>query len=52
MCRETAPTVFRRNDEIGMSVVFCQPGTETEREQAEAAIVGCPVDAIGNDGRS
>ena len=50
MCRETAPTVFRRDDNIGFSVAFHQPETELERQQAEEALQGCPVEAIGNDG--
>jgi ferredoxin len=31
-------------------VVFQQPTTEAERQQAEEALVGCPVEAIGNNG--
>jgi len=52
MCRETAPAVFRRNDDIAFSVVFHQPETEGERKLAEEAAAGCPVDAIGTDGVS
>jgi ferredoxin len=50
MCRETAPTVFKRNDDIAFSVVFHQPETEVERGEAEEAMIGCPVEAIGNNG--
>ena len=50
MCRETAPTVFRRNDEIGYSIVFRQPETELERAQAIEALEGCPTEAIGANG--
>jgi ferredoxin len=50
MCRETAPSVFKRNNDIGFSVVFNQPETEAERQQAEEALIGCPVEAIGNNG--
>jgi ferredoxin len=50
MCRETAPSVFKRNDDIGFSVVFHQPKTEAERQQADEALIGCPVEAIGNNG--
>jgi ferredoxin len=49
MCRETAPSVFRRNDDIAFSVVFHQPETEVERQQAEEALNGCPVEAIGKE---
>jgi ferredoxin len=47
MCRETAPTIFRRHEEIGFSIAFHQPDTETEREQAMEGLKGCPVEAIG-----
>ena len=50
LCRESAPTVFKRNDEIGFSIAFRQPETEAEKIQAEEAMSGCPVEAIGNDG--
>ena len=50
MCRESAPTVYRRNDDIGMTVVFHQPETEAERQQAQEGLEGCPVEAIANDG--
>lgn len=52
LCRETAPTVFRRDDENGNSIVFHQPETEEERQLAEEAMTGCPVEAIGNDNPS
>ena len=50
LCRETAPTVFRRDDENGNSIVFHQPESEEERRLAEEAMAGCPVEAIGKDG--
>jgi ferredoxin len=50
LCRETAPTVFRRDDDGGYSIVFHQPETEEELRLAEEARNGCPVEAIGNDG--
>jgi ferredoxin len=50
LCRETAPETFRREDEIGYSVVFRQPQTPEEVERAEEARSGCPTEAIGNDG--
>ena len=49
LCRETAPTVFRRDDENGNSLVFHQPETEEELKLAAEAMDGCPVEAIGND---
>jgi ferredoxin len=50
MCRGTAPEFFKRDDEIGMSIVYRQPGTEQERAFAEEAKQGCPTESIGNDG--
>jgi len=44
--------VFRRDDDIGFSIVFHQPGSEFERRKAQEALEGCPVEAIGNDGGS
>ncbi len=50
LCRETAPAVFRRDEDNGNSVVFHQPETEEEHKRAEEAKEGCPVEAIGSDG--
>lgn len=50
LCRETAPAVFRRDDEGGSSIVFQQPETDEELRLAEEARNGCPVESIGNDG--
>lgn len=50
LCRTIAPTTFRRNDEVGLSIVYHQPGSPEEIELAEEAIDSCPVNAIGNDG--
>jgi ferredoxin len=52
LCRETAPQIFRRNDEIGMSVVYRQPITPDEIGLAEEAKESCPTESIGNDGTS
>jgi ferredoxin len=48
LCRETAPATFRREDAIGYSVVYKQPENLDEIQLAEAARLGCPVEAIGN----
>jgi ferredoxin len=48
LCRETAPAVFRREDAIGYSVVFKQPESPEEIQQAEEARLGCPAESIGN----
>jgi ferredoxin len=49
LCRETAPTVFQRDEESGNSIVFHQPATAEELKLAEEAKSGCPVEAIGCD---
>jgi ferredoxin len=50
LCRETAPTIFARHDEAGYSFVIRQPKTPEELALAEEARLGCPVEAIGQDG--
>ena len=50
MCRTTAPLFFRRDDEIGYSVVYRQPQTAQEIADAQEALENCPSDSIGKDG--
>ena len=50
LCRSTAPNVFKRDDEIGSSIVYRQPVTQEEVDLAEDARTGCPTESIGNDG--
>lgn len=50
LCRETAPANFKRDDDGGHSYVYKQPESDDERELAEEALAGCPVEAIGRDG--
>lgn len=50
LCRTTAPTIFRRDDETGFSFVHHQPATPEEIALAEEAREGCPTESIGNDG--
>jgi ferredoxin len=50
LCRTTALDFFRRDDEIGFSVVYRQPVTPDEKALAEEARQGCPTESIGNDG--
>lgn len=52
LCRETAPASFRRDDDIGMSMVYRQPVTAEEAAAAEEAKIDCPTESIGNDGQS
>jgi ferredoxin len=49
LCRETAPSVFRRDEDGGYSIVFHQPETEDEKKLATEAKEGCPVEAIGEN---
>lgn len=46
MCHETAPQVFQRDADLGMSVVYRQPGSSSELAAAEEALSGCPTEAI------
>jgi len=50
LCRQIAPTVFRRNDDSGMSAAFRQPSTEEEWAQARDAVESCPTNSVGDDG--
>jgi len=50
LCREHAPLLFNRDENIGFSIVIRQPISPEEIELADAALIHCPVDAIGNDG--
>jgi ferredoxin len=52
MCRTTAPDIFKRDEDIGMSVAYHQPTTPAEWAQAEEGRKGCPTESIGNDGLS
>ena len=51
LCRETAPSNFTRSDDGGYSFVYKQPTTDEELALCEEAMEGCPVEAIGNDGK-
>ena len=50
MCRGNAPQFFRRDDETGFSVVYKQPVTPQEIQEAQEAMNECPSESIGNDG--
>jgi glyoxylase-like metal-dependent hydrolase (beta-lactamase superfamily II)/ferredoxin len=45
-CAMFAPSVFKRNDQELVHVVYRQPNTEEEIEMARAALSACPVAAI------
>lgn len=50
MCRETAPEVFRRDDEEGLSYVWRQPDSPGTLQRAREAMDRCPTETIGCDG--
>jgi ferredoxin len=49
ICREAAPGVFRRDNEMGLSYVWRQPATADEIVLAEDVLRCCPADAIGTE---
>jgi len=49
-CRETAPSNFAQQNNIGHSYIYKQPETEEEEAQCKEAMANCPVEAIGDDG--
>ena len=50
LCREAAPTAFKRNNSEGASYIFKQPENEEEISQTLEAPEGCPCEAIFDDG--
>ncbi len=50
LCRETAPTVIRRDDSRGWSYVARQPETAEEIAQVKECVAACPCEAIGDTG--
>ena len=50
LCPDAAPTVFKRFDEGGYTVVHHQPASPEELALAEEAREACPTESIGNDG--
>jgi ferredoxin len=50
LCRETAPALFRRDEDSGQSIVFRQPETPEEIALADEALNTCPSSSIGDDG--
>lgn len=47
MCRGIAPDFFRRDDDIGQTIVFRQPVTDTDIQLCLEALVSCPTESIG-----
>lgn len=50
VCSEAAPKNFREAESGDHDIVFKQPESPEEEQQAEEAMAACPVEAIGNDG--
>ena len=50
LCFESAPANFKRIEEGGYFYVYKQPENADETARCRAALSGCPVDAIGDDG--
>ena len=48
--RDDAPRFFRRDADIGLTIVYNQPVTADEIRLCEEAVEGCPTESIGNDG--
>ncbi len=49
LCRVAAPEIYRRNDDIGYSIVHHQPEAPEEVARAIEGMEGCPVEAIGRE---
>lgn len=50
LCREMAPTIFRRDGVEGGTYVWRQPETLADLALAEEARLSCPTESIGCDG--
>ena len=50
VCRQGAPDMFVRDDEIGFSIVHHQPRDPSEELLAYEALESCPTQSIGSDG--
>lgn len=47
LCREIAPSVFKRDEHTGSSYVWKQPSTEADHALAQEALQACPTETIG-----
>ena len=47
ICREIAPSIFRRDDDDAQSYVWRQPRTAAQLALAYEALESCPTDTIG-----
>lgn len=50
-CEGTAPDNIRLSDDGSHDVVYKQPESDAEEQTLLEAIEGCPVGAIGDDGK-
>jgi len=49
-CVATAPEIFQLDETGTHAIVVRQPTTSEEEERVREAILGCPVNAVGDDG--
>ncbi|MCF7687083.1 MAG: ferredoxin [Cephaloticoccus sp.] len=49
-CRVSAPDIFARDEDAGVSYVQRQPVSAEEIAQIEEVLAECATDSIGNDG--
>ena len=50
VCRHTAPDIFKRDEDAGVTFVSMQPVTPAQIAAATEGMQGCPTESIGNDG--
>ena len=51
-CKMIAPEHFELDEEDGHAYVINQPKSLEEKELCKEAMESCPVEAIGNDGKT
>lgn len=49
LCRNLAPDFFRRDEDLGQSIVFRQPVAEEDVRLCVEALESCPSESIGAD---
>lgn len=50
VCASLAPSNFKMADDGSAAFVYSQPNGGTQLDESSAAMVDCPVEAIGKDG--
>ena len=51
LCPTEASNNFTMTDDDSYAYVFKQPENDEQKQDCKDALEGCPVDAIGNDGK-